>query len=418
MNWYRNRRRFLQGVGAASAGLLAGCNTDESADERSSTAAQLFRLFADDYRGDTLSFESFRPATLGGFRKTVAYLQPLDRAIPAAFDVDVQSLERGHVALGGAVASLTAPSDVSFADALDEPGTESGTVGDYTVYEHSTGVVALDGNRFVVVRPDDRLGIDPRDALRRYLEAESGDGETSPDGRGELAVETAGAVDGEHYLGVAVPFDGELFDDETTFVPGGRSVAWGATTERTDDGNATVRTKLVARFPPDADKRAAFLPYITHREPVQVDVLSTEYDEETVSATDEQETRPRSGRSKYLRPRGMDDPVIVTARPDLRTWTFEYPGYDVSGATELVLPVDRPAVLEGRGSESWHDLLNHRAGLDFEVHTDRYLYQAFTPSTTGEYTLECRSNHDGADEHTAEARFVDGATFDAWVSEQ
>jgi len=414
----RSRRRFLRGLGAASTVVLAGCSTDNSADPQSSERALLDRLsnrYAEPYRGDVLSFELFAPATVAGYRKTVPLLQRLDRVVPPEFDLDISAMESGIVALDGALLSLTGPTGESLGDGIPGLDAESGSVNDYTVYERDDGLLALDGNQLVLVRPDDRFRTDAREVLEQFVDVMTADDESSDASDAGTAAETFRAVDGEHILGGAVPFGSETFGEETEHVPNARSVAWGLTVEPKDNGDATIATNVAAQFPPDAERRKWFLPYVTDRVKVWTDVLSTERDGNVMTAEGTRDTRSRSGESKYLRPRGLNDPVVVDIRVDQRTLAIDYRSHDVSEASELVLPVDRRVVLGVKAIGGDYEITDYEANLSIDLRADWYRYGVFTPRTTGTHAL-VSPRINGEEEHPTETRYVTGETFDEWVS--
>lgn len=420
MNWYTSRRRFLRTVAAGSTGALAGCSTGDEAGSASEEATFLGRLadrFADDFTGDVVAMESVQPDRLASYRRSVPYLQRLDRAVPLTFDVDVTALASGTVALDGTLVSLGGPDEASFEEAVDGLGDEAGTVGEYAIYERDDGALALTADRLRFVRPDDRFAIGAREVLEGYLEAEAATAEGSDDALAPVAVESFRAVDGDHLVGGAAPFGQDTFGDETEHVPGARSVAWGMTVEPDSDGErSTVTGTIAARFPPDVEKRNAFLPYVSDREPAPVDILNTSYEREMATVQGTTESLPWSGSSEYLRPRDLTDHVVVTVRPEEETWAFDYRRPDVSQTSELVLPVDRPALLAAKSTESAHSL--HEVGLELTARSDWYRYLEYTPPVTGEFELECHGSHDGAAAHTAQVRFVEAEAFDAWISDR
>lgn len=422
VNYSGRRRRFLQALGVASVGALAGCSAGSSEDrslanQSSTVLSRLPKLEPGEYDGKAVTVQSFVPEQLDGYTESMEYLQTLDGAVPLTFDLDIASMTEAFIALDGAVVSLTLPEGESFDETLADPGTESGSAGSYTVYERDDGLIGVDGTRLLLVRPDDRVAVDTRELLERVADAEARDGsESTPTDRAQGAAETIETMDADHLLSVVVPFGRDVFGDESEYVSGARAVTWGMTVKEKDDGSASVESRISAGFPSGEAEKGPFLQYAHDEQPVDIDTSSVEGD--VVTARGSRGSSSVNGENSYLRPRGFADAVYVCVRASQWEWEFDYPDHGVAGATEFVLPVDRTTVIEAFSTDVHHGLaVNPLPEAKVRAEPERKRYNTVTPPEIGDSTLFCTELcGEGHADHTAPVSVVDDTAFEEWIS--
>ena len=130
----------------------------------------------------------------------------------------------------------------------------------------------------------------------------------------------------------------------------------------------------------------------------------------------------------YVGGLGLGDVTRVAARPlevnvigSQWSWRFEYPDYGVS-STELVLPVDRQALLHLSSTDVIHSFWvpEFRVKQDALPGGDKFVRDLrVTPNKTGEYKVRC-SELCGLDHARMEApvKVISQADFEGWVKSQ
>ncbi|RLM66821.1 hypothetical protein DVK05_06200 [Halorubrum sp. Atlit-8R] len=451
------RRQLLGAVGVSVTASLAGCSTewidavddqggasgDDSASEtRSRLSTGLARIDIDEYDAEVLVVRTFSLNDLSGVKESMAYLRRLDAAIPMSLDIDLGSLADAVVVSEGTLVELTAPGDGSFESAVSGLEGSSEQIGAFDLYSVDDGVVAIDGRRLLLARADDSLSLSPRELVRRVIEGESTEGSTATTTERAAVESVVDAVEADALRSVAVPLNGDAFGPETRFVPGARAAAWGVAVGDSI-GGPSVETKLAVGFPEgEASTRPVVdaLPEewgehytggddgvagprvvgaIDESEFVHVDADTASVEGNTVTVTASGDGEPHDGRNPYLRPRGVDDLLIVEVTARQYEFRFSYPQYGVTGREELVVPVDRPVAF-GLKSEDVHHRL-HVPDSDPELVYDIYpgierFTDVVTLSGSGEYAGVCRE-YCGAG-HTnmvTSVRVTGSSAFDDWI---
>lgn len=109
--------------------------------------------------------------------------------------------------------------------------------------------------------------------------------------------------------------------------------------------------------------------------------------------------------------------IDVTARQ--WSWSFAYPEQGGYSSIELVLPVNRPIVLQMRSEDVLHDFWVPEFRVKQDLVPGSIEVLRITPNVEGEYKVRCAEicglNHSGM---LADVRVVSQAEFDAWVIEK
>ncbi|MCO5184369.1 MAG: cytochrome c oxidase subunit II [Anaerolineae bacterium] len=109
--------------------------------------------------------------------------------------------------------------------------------------------------------------------------------------------------------------------------------------------------------------------------------------------------------------------IDVTARQ--WSWSFAYPEQGGYSSIELVLPVNRPIVLQMRSEDVLHDFWVPEFRVKQDLVPGSIEVLRITPNVEGEYKVRCAEicglNHSGM---LADVRVVSQAEFDAWVLEK
>lgn len=445
-----NRRELLGAVGVSVTGLLAGCSgggsdgtenqtaddSDASSDSRSRLAAAAARIGADEYDADEVVVRRFTPSELDGVRESMAYLGRLDRVIPLSLDVDVGSLADAVMTMEGTLVELTAPNDSSFESAVSGLDPENDRIGSFTLYAMADGLVAVDGRRLLLARSDEALSLSPRELLRRVIEEDSPEQTATGTADRRSAVDAAlSAVETEHLRSLAVPLGNDTFGADTRLVPGGRAAAWGVTVDDSLTGTS-VESTLAVQFP---EGKATTTPVvdtlpenqekqynggqspagpridtaILDTEFVYVDRRTAEVEEDTVTVTGSVGGSSHDGANPYLRPRGLDDAVLVEITAKQYEFRYSYPQYDVADRTELVLPTDRPVVFGLRSADVFHGFHSPALDLVYDIFPGAVRFaEPIELTESGEYPAYC-NQYCGANHHEMTTRMVltDSQTF-------
>lgn len=397
---------------------LTGCSAiDDLTGDRSLTGQKSSLLthlpaFDDDeYEGDALTVQSFIPTDLGDYAQSSRYLQILDRAFPREFDVNLRSLIRGDVVLDGTIVSLTAASGESFSDIITNPGSKSGTIGSYEVYEHKIGLLALNANQLMFVRPDSRVKIEPQEVLDRSIQSDST--RTASTSEHPAATRTIEAVGTDHYLSLSLPFNQDVFPEKTEHVPGAQAAGLGVTVGEKEQGDVPMTARVAASFPSDTPEES-----MTSALAQNTDIRANQYSvkENIATGKNELKTSAIEGENPYLIPR-LSNSVLVQARGSRWKWKFDYPEHDISGAKELVLPVDRPAVIGATSSDLIHALSAPVYQFKIGAEPGPFQYGSISPSEKKEFTVYCAEFcGKGHDEMTAPGRVISSSAFESWLA--
>ncbi|UCG25205.1 MAG: cytochrome c oxidase subunit II [Chloroflexota bacterium] len=114
------------------------------------------------------------------------------------------------------------------------------------------------------------------------------------------------------------------------------------------------------------------------------------------------------------------DELVVRVTGRQWQWTFDYPDYgDVGTTTELVLPVDRPVLLEMVSEDVLHSFWVPEFRVKQDLLPETVTTLRITPTIEGDYKVRCAEicgfDHSGM---LAGVSVRSQPEFDAWLSEQ
>ncbi len=111
-----------------------------------------------------------------------------------------------------------------------------------------------------------------------------------------------------------------------------------------------------------------------------------------------------------------EDPVVVNVTGSQWSWRFEYPAADVT-SPELVLPVDRPAMLRITATDVIHSFWVPEFRLKQDAVPGLVRNLRITPNRLGEYKVRCAEICGAGHAFmVADARVVPAADFEAWLT--
>ncbi len=114
------------------------------------------------------------------------------------------------------------------------------------------------------------------------------------------------------------------------------------------------------------------------------------------------------------------DEMVVRVTGQRWFWTFEYPDYpDAGAADEMVLPVDRPVLLEMESTDVLHSFWVPEFRVKQDLVPGAMTSLRITPTDVGDYKVRC-AEICGTLHSTmlADVRVVSQADFEAWLSER
>ena len=113
------------------------------------------------------------------------------------------------------------------------------------------------------------------------------------------------------------------------------------------------------------------------------------------------------------------NPLVVNVTAQQFSFTFSYPDAGNATSPVLVLPVDRPIVLDMRALDVIHSVFVPQFAVKEDIVPGLVTHLNFTPTRLGVYPLECTELCGlGHSLMRSQARVITGRAFDTWLAHQ
>lgn len=115
----------------------------------------------------------------------------------------------------------------------------------------------------------------------------------------------------------------------------------------------------------------------------------------------------------------QDGDLVVDVEAAQWFWQFTYDDSGVNSIGDLVVPVDQPVALRATTQDVHHALTIPAFETTVHARPDETNVARFTPTETGEVSLECTEYcGEGHSEHTGSVVVMNEPEYEAWIAEQ